>query len=455
MTSVPASSSSAGDPAPADERRRAGKALRKQVPRSSHAAWDPPTDRTDPVEILTAQERTRVPELIPLRHARMLASPSTFYRGTAAVMAADLAGTPTAQLRTQACGDAHLLNFGLFATPERNLVFDVNDFDETLPAPFEWDLKRLAASLAVCARDNAFSDTRAAAAARDAVRAYRETIRNLACQTNLEVWYAKIDAEAVVPLLPSKRARKRIAKARGRTNLQALDKLTAVIDGRRRIVDDPPLIEHLEAPDLAQRLAERFAEYKETVPDELQTLLGRYRGADWARKVVGVGSVGTDSSILLLLGDDDDDPLFLQIKEADTSVLEPYAGKSRYEHQGQRVVRGQRLMQEASDVFLGWVTLDGRDAYVRQLRDMKGSANTETMNHKQLVRYGKLCAMALARAHARSGDAQAIGAYLGNGEVFDRALGEFALAYADQTERDYDEMVEAARSGRIEARGDA
>jgi uncharacterized protein (DUF2252 family) len=435
-------------------RQEAAKALRRRVPRRSHAGWYPPADRRDPIGILEHQELDRVQELLPIRHARMTASPFSFFRGTAAVMAADLASTPSSGLMVQACGDAHLANFGVYASPERHLVFDLNDFDETLPAPFEWDIKRLATSVAVCARDNGFSASRSATAARAAVAAYRDAIRNLANKRHFEVWYARLDVELATEVLKGKRARrvrKGIAKARSKTSLHALNKLTKLVDGEPRIIDDPPLIVHRELPGLEERIRDGFESYLATVPESRRPLLRRYRVVDGARKVVGVGSVGTNCSIALLLGDRDDDPLFLQVKEATASVLEPYAGPGSHSHQGQRVVHGQRLMQAASDICLGWVDADGRDAYVRQLRDMKGSADLESMGPKRLTRYAAVCGATLARAHARSGDAVAIGSYLGKGEVFDVAVAEFALAYAEQAERDHAVLVEAVRSGRMEA----
>jgi len=369
-------------------------------------------------------------------------------------MAADLATTPTSGLRVQACGDAHLANFGLYATPERNLVFDLNDFDETLPAPFEWDVKRLATSVVVCARDNGFSDARAEEAARAAVASYRTSIRELAKRRHFDVWYEHIKVEAATAALKGKadkRIRRVIAKARGRTSLHAMNKMTELVDGEPRIVDDPPLIVHADVPGLEDRIREGFEEYLATVPENRRTLLRRYRIVDGARKVVGVGSVGTNCSILLLVGDRRDDPLFLQIKEASASVLEPYAGAGPHSHQGQRVVHGQRLMQAASDICLGWVDARGRDAYVRQLRDMKGSAELDSMGPTRLTGYAEICGATLARAHARSGDSLAIGAYLGKGEVFDRAVTEFALAYAEQAERDHAALVEAVSSGRMQA----
>ncbi|MGI9557495.1 MAG: DUF2252 domain-containing protein [Solirubrobacterales bacterium] len=441
----------------AGERAEADKKLRKSVPRSSHAGWDPPSGRRDPISILEAQETTRVQELVPIRHARMMVSPFTFYRGTAAVMAADLATTPSSGLNVQSCGDAHLSNFGLYASPERNLVFDLNDFDETLPAPFEWDLKRLVTSITICARANDHSKAKADEAARATAASYRHWIRRFASERYLDVWYTRVDFEALLPLIESdkhrKRARKGAAKAKSKTSIQAMEKLTAPgPDGHPVIVDDPPLIVHQRGPGIQNDIREGLEDYLSTVPEARQTLLRRYRMVDGARKVVGVGSVGTACGILLLMGDRDDDPLFLQIKEAAPSVLEPYTAPSRHSHQGERVVYGQRLMQATSDLFLGWVTVRGRDSYVRQLRDMKGSAKLDKLKPKQLTGYGAMCAVTLARAHARSGDAVAIGSYLGKGEVFDGAMVDFANDYADQAKLDYQALVDAVASGRMEAR---
>ncbi len=444
---------SKGSSAPA--RVEAGKALRKRMPRSSHAAWAPPTDRRDPISILEEQELTRLADLIPIRHGRMMASTFAFYRGTAAIMAADLATTPTTDLVVQACGDAHLANFGLYASPERNLVFDLNDFDETHPASFEWDLKRLTASVAICGRSNGFSESKTVEAVLETAGSYRRWIRRLAKQRYVDVWYARVDAEAVAALLKGKqqkRAHRGIKKAKTKTSLQAFNKLTKMVDGHPRIVDDPPLIQHrAEGAHLVAELNKHLEEYLKTVPESRRTLLRRYRTIDGARKVVGVGSVGTASGIVLTMGDRDDDPLFLQVKEADASVLEPYTARSRFSNHGHRVVHGQRLMQATSDIFLGWVTLRGRDAYVRQLRDMKGSPNLDDVTPRSLRMYAGMCGATLARAHARSGDALAIGAYLGKGDVFDRALAGFSLAYADQAKRDHAALVEAVRSGRMDA----
>jgi uncharacterized protein (DUF2252 family) len=435
-------------------RRADGKALRGEVPRSSHAGWRAAADRRDPLDILEQEERTRIPELIAIRHGRMAASPFAFLRGAAGVMAADLATTPTCGLQVQACGDAHLLNFGVFATPERNLVFDLNDFDETLPGPFEWDVKRLAASVVVAAHDRGFSRTQGLSAARASLAAYRTRIAAFAELGHLDIWYSRIDVNAIVAnSAPSETRplRKELRKATRHTNLGALEKLTTTTDGGRRIVDQPPLVEHVEIPEVERTLIDGFTQYLASLPDERRVLVQRYRLVDWARKVVGVGSVGTNCNVLLLMGDSDADPLFLQVKEAEASVLEPHAGKSRYENQGERVVRGQRLTQAASDIFLGWIRLDGRDAYIRQLRDMKGSANIDKLAPLQLKGYAQACGAALARAHARTGDPVAIAGYLGRGEAFDHAVAEFASDYAAQTERDHAALVDAISIGRLEA----
>ncbi len=425
------------------------------MPRSSHAGWKPPPDRTDPIAILREQGRSRIRKLLPIRYGRMAASPFGYLRGAPAVMASDLASMPSPGLRVQACGDAHLLNFGVWATPERHLVFEVNDFDETLPAPFEWDVKRLVASAHVAARTNGFSEDGCSGAARACVASYRTTMAAMSKLDHLDQWYERVDVEKVLDATRDRRRQAKevervIRKARARTNLGALDKLTEVSDGRRRIIESPPLIERLARPLLAHT-RRAYAEYVRSLPEDRRVLLERYELVDSARKVVGVGSVGTDTRVTLLLGDDDSDPLFLQIKEAQPSVLEPYAGRSAYRHQGRRVVCGQHLMQAASDIFLGWMIAGGRHYYVRQLRDMKGSAEPERMTVRGLRDYARLCGAELARAHARSGDADAISGYLGRGEAFDAAAAEFARDYADQTEVDHAALVAAIKSGRIRA----
>jgi uncharacterized protein (DUF2252 family) len=406
--------------------------------------------------ILREQEADRIPELVPIRHERMTVSPFTFFRGAAAVMAEDLATTPVSGLRVQACGDAHLLNFGIYATPERRLVFDVNDFDETLEAPFEWDVKRLAASVVVAGRASGFTHAESERAAASAVSAYRERITAAADAGHLDIWYSRLDVDDLVALMNRAEARRVesgvLRKAQKATNLGALSKLTAVIDGQRRIVDSPPLIAHLEEHTARTDASAVVRRYRRSLSPEIRVLLERYRPVDWARKVVGVGSVGTDDAIVLLLGDSDRDPLFLQVKEAQPSVLERFAGRSRFDNHGQRVVVGQRLTQTASDIFLGWTRIGERDYYVRQLRDMKGSVPIDKLSASDLVDYARACGAALASGHARSADADALAAYIGTGDNFDRAIAAFARAYADQTERDYDVFVDTLRRKRTPAR---
>jgi uncharacterized protein (DUF2252 family) len=452
----------------ARERAASGRAARSGARRSSHAAWEPPEGRADPVAILERQARSRVPELVPIRYGRMSASPFACFRGAAAVMAADLAATPVSGLRVQACGDAHLSNFGAFAAPDRRLVFDLNDFDESLPGPWEWDVKRLAASFAIAGRENGFKRRERGAAVLEAARSYRDSMRTFAGQGNLDVWYARFDVEAVMgeieaePKL-SKQVRKGVAKAQAKDSMRALEKLTHVVDGELRILADPPLIvpaEELmaveETRDLEQVLLAVLDSYRASLPADRQHLFDGYRFRHMARKVVGVGSVGTRAWIVLLTGGEDSDPLFLQAKEAEASVLEPYAGASRFDNHGRRVVEGQRLMQAASDIFLGWcpaVGFDGRqrDFYVRQLWDWKRSVEIERLNPHGLELYARMCGWTLARAHARSGDRIAIAAYLGAGDAFDEAIAEFSESYADQSERDHAALVAAIESGRIAA----
>ena len=457
-----------------DEWRRRGRGMREAVPRESHAQWEPPADRPDPVDILEEQAKTRVPDLVPIRYGRMIASPFAYFRGAAAPMAWDLAHTPASGIRVQACGDAHLLNFGMFAAPDRRLVFDVNDFDETLPAPFEWDLKRLAASFAVAARERGFRDRDAHAAARLAVYSYRTEMFRYASMRFLKVWYSRLDIDEVTRLYdalqPKKAVERRradIAKARQRTSLKAFLKLCDKVDGQYRIRPAHPVIVRYPIerhPGVVEELRHAIALYQETLAADRREVLSRYYFGDFARKVVGVGSVGTEAFILLLLGDRPDEPLFLQLKEAQESVLAPFAGKSEYVHQGERVVKGQLLTQAASDPFLGWTSGLGtscgdhgellsaaKDYYVRQLRDMKGSMSVSLMDPDQLSYYGRLCGWALARAHARTGRATVISGYLGGGEDFDHAVADFALAYADQNERDYRRLREAVSAARVEA----
>jgi uncharacterized protein (DUF2252 family) len=455
----------------AAERAARGKAARAEVPRSTQAEIEFPQDR-DPVALLEQQAASRVPELVPIRYGRMLTSPFAFYRGAALIMAADLARTPSSGLRAQLCGDAHLSNFGGFASPERNLVFDINDFDETAPGPWEWDVKRLAASFVVAGRESGFSRKEQRAVVLSAVRSYREAMVAFAGMRNLEVWYARFDVERVLrehsaDLDPKalKRAEANIAKARTKDSMHAFDKLTHLVDGEPRIASDPPLIVpiHELIPDGAARdevldmLRELFRSYRGTLQTDRRHLLEQFRLVDVAHKVVGVGSVGTRAWIALLLGVDEQDPLFLQMKEAQSSVLEQFVGKSRYTNAGRRVVAGQRLMQATSDIFLGWqrvpAGLDGRprDFFVRQLKDQKASAVVEAMTPSAMAAYGRMCGWTLARAHARSGDRIAIAAYLGKSDTFDQALAAFSEAYADQNERDYAALEAAVASGRVVA----
>lgn len=438
-----------------EDRARRGKDARKRVPRSAHARWLPSVDRPDPVAVLERQGRDRLPELLPIRYGRMAASPFAFLRGAAAVLAADLAAAPHTGLTVQLCGDAHLLNFGLYASPERALLFDLNDFDETFPGPFEWDVKRLAVSLAVAARENSHGESDVHRSALAATRAYRTQMRRLAGLGELAVWYERIDADSLLPFARTGRGRRKVestlTRARRRTSLHALGKLTEVVDGRRRIIHDPPLLEPAGAPDTAV-LRKIFSDYRSTLSEERRLLLDRYRFVDAARKVVGVGSVGTRCFIVLLTGRDADDPLFLQIKEARRSVLEEHLPTGPYVHPGRRIVTGQRLMQAAGDIFLGWMTgPQGRAYYWRQLRDMKGSADVAGMSPAELRRYAELCGTALARAHARSGDRIAVAAYLGGSDTFDRAVADFALAYADQTATDHAALRAAVAAGVLRA----
>ena len=427
--------------------------------RSAHAGWVPPVDRADPVAVLERQGRDRLPELLPIRYGRMAASPFAFLRGSAAVMAADLASRPHTGLTVQLCGDAHLLNFGLYASPERALLFDLNDFDETFPGPFEWDVERLAASVAVAGRANGHAEAKVRRAALEAVAAYRTAMRRLARRGELAVWYERIDADSLLPLVRSASRRRHVAssltRARRRTSLQALGKLTEVVDGRRRIIHDPPLLEPAGASDMAS-LRKIFSDYRSTLSEERRLLLDRYRFVDAARKVVGVGSVGLRCFVVLLTGRDQSDPLFLQIKEARKSVWEEHLPHGPYVHPGHRVVAGQRLLQAASDIFLGWMSgPQGRAFYWRQLRDMKGSADVAGMSPADLLGYARLCGTALARAHARSGDRIAIAAYLGGADTFEQAVADFALAYADQTAADHAALGAAVAAGVVAAAPEA
>jgi uncharacterized protein (DUF2252 family) len=446
-----------------------GKAARARASRESQRDFDPSASR-DPVGLLLEQSKSRIPELVPVRHGRMLLSPFTFYRGAALPMAADLAAAPDSGLRVQLCGDAHLSNFGAFGSPERRLVFDVNDFDETLPGPFEWDVKRLVASLVVAGRDNGFSarDTRRVAVT--ATATYRRAMREFAAMSAIDVWYARVDVEDAIARFRSqmkkgaiRQSELALAKARTRDSTQAAAKLTTVIDGQRQIISDPPLIvpveelaAELDVDTIYGTLRSLVSQYGRTLPPDRQHLLGRFELTRMARKVVGVGSVGTEAWILLLDADDGTGPLLLQAKQAQRSVLAAYAGESQYDHQGERVVSGQLMMQAASDIFLGWqrrTAPDGSpiDYYVRQLRDWKYSAPIEQMGPAVLAGYGGLCGWTLARAHARSGDRIAIAAYLGNSDRFDEAIADFGATYADQTERDHAALAEAVDSGRAQA----
>ena len=443
------------------ERLEAGRLARKRVPRSSHAAFEPRAGR-DPIAILERQEIDRLPDLVPLRHARMAESPFTYYRGTPAVMAFDLATTPRTDIIVQASGDAHLSNFGLFASPERRMVFDANDFDETLPGPWEWDIKRLAASIVIAGRANGFDARQNRVATMASVRAYREWMARYAGMHLMDVWYSYITADAIreaarpyLARMKDAKAREArldaiFAKARGHDAMRAASSLTAVIDGRRVVVDAPPVLQHIELPGGPEAMREVFEAYRATMPASRREFLERYRFADFALKVVGVGSVGTRCFVMVLEGSDEEDPLILQAKEATASVLEDHLGASGYANHGERVVVGQRVMQATPDIFLGWTRGPrGRDFYIRQLWDMKGSIDTGMLQPVGLGFYGGICAWALARAHARSGDSVAISAYLGTSHTFDGAIADFAEAYADQNQRDHAAYVEAIRDGHV------
>jgi uncharacterized protein (DUF2252 family) len=450
-----------------DERRAVGREARKAAPRASHGSWTPALDRPDPLALLRAQDDDRMADLVPIRWGRMSASPFAFYRGSAALMAADLAPLPRTDLTVQLCGDAHLSNFGLYGSPERELLFDVNDFDETLPGPFEWDLKRLAVSFVLASRRNGFDEAVARETALAAVRSYREHMTAYSEMNELDVWYSHIVADDLLEMVHAtgtakaarkgqvkagfKFAEKGLAKARRRDSLQAAGKLTEVKDGVRRIVDQPPLIMHLEELAEAEASHHLFGQYRATLEDDRRELLERFAAVDVARKVVGVGSVATRCLIVLLLGRDADDLLFLQIKEAGPSVLEPYLGRSRFAHAGHRVVAGQRLMQAASDIFLGWLTgqPDKRQFYWRQLRDMKGSIESELLRAPGLEILASVCGWTLARGHARSGQRIAIASYLGVNDRFDQGIADFATSYANQAEKDYEALLKAIKAGRI------
>ena len=454
----------------AAERAARGRAARSEIPRSAHAPFEPAPLRRDPVGLLEEQAQHRLPDLVPIRYGRMLVSPFTFFRGAAYLMAADLADGPRTGLQAQLCGDAHLSNFGIFAAPDRRLVFSINDFDETLPGPFEWDVKRLAASFAVAGRDRGFDAATRRLIVTAATREYRQAMRRFAEMRNVDVWYARLDVEGIRDRFGSgtadkqmKRFQSSVAAVRTKDSMRALAKMCRTVAGELRIVGSHPIVtpiedvlpgaeqEHLE--DVVQRM---IGSYQLSLPQDRRQLLESYRYVHAARKVVGVGSVGARTWILLFVGRDDSDPLFLQFKEAQQSVLEPFLGKSRFEQHGQRVVEGQRMMQAAADVLLGWeriTTIDGelKDFYVRQLWDAKGSPDVELMDASGLEAYGRVCGWTLARAHARSGDRIAIAAYLGRGDVFDRAMASFAEAYADQNEQDYRALQGAVASGRVAA----
>ncbi len=451
------------------ERAAKGKAARAEVPRSVQAAWEPASDRPSPVDLLEEQAKTRVPELVPIRYGRMLVSPFTFYRGAAYLMASDLSGMPRTQLQVQLCGDAHLSNFGAFAAPDRRLVFSINDFDETHPGPFEWDVKRLAASFAVAGRDRGFDDKQRELVNLAVGSAYREAMARYATLRNLDLWYTRLDVDDLLGEFSQlatakerKRADKNLAKTRTKDSLKAFAKLTEMVDGEPRIISDPPVVTPIEellgdrAHEFDAFLHGVFRGYRRTLSGDRRRLLERYRYVHAARKVVGVGSVGTRAFIMLLLGRDGQDPLFLQFKEAEASVLEPFLGKSKFANHGQRVVEGQRLTQAASDIMLGHIRAEGiddvkRDFYVRQLWDAKGSALVELMEPSVMGLYAKACGAELARAHARSGDAIAIASYLGSNDTFDRAVALFAESYANQNERDYETLTAAVSKGEIKA----
>jgi len=457
---------------PRAERREKGRALRRQVPRSSHGNWTPAVDRPDPLSLLQAQDKGRIQRLLPIKYGRMLESPFAFLRGSAVVMAADLVGTPSTGLQTMLCGDAHLSNFGVFATPERSLVFDINDFDEAFPGPWEWDLKRLAASAVVAGRDNGFGENWCRKLAAGVAETYRDSMDKFSQAHTLDVWYYHVSMDAVLDVFEKsskqgrKSAKKMAKKARAHTHEQTMEKLTHFEDGRRRINSDPPLLVPFREIALAkafseeslkeiteEAVADTWAQYLDSLPPERRFLLLRYRPVDMALRVGGVGSVGTRCIIVLLEGGAEDDALILQLKEAGPSVLEAYLPKYREHQHAERVVVGQRLMQATSDIFLGWhkAEISGRNYYWRQLKDMKGSLEVADMDEEGLQTYLKVCSLCLARAHARTGDAAGIDGYLGGSNAFSEAIASFAVAYADQTERDYQALVDAVKSGRIAA----
>ncbi|WP_018772616.1 DUF2252 domain-containing protein [Arthrobacter sp. 131MFCol6.1] len=463
-----------------EERAAKGKDRREKTPVSSHTGWAPAPDRPDPVALLEEQNLTREQDLVPVRHGRMLVSPFTFYRGAAKIMATDLKDTPRAGLKAQLCGDAHLSNFGVFASPERNLLFDLNDFDETLPGPFEYDVKRMAASFTIAARNNEFTKAEAHDVTLSAVRAYREAMKDFSRMGTMDIWYAHLSEQELMSAIETaasseigkaqkkaverveKRTKKSALKAHTRDSLQALSKLGELVDGQYRIVSQPPIVipvrelaatYGMSGDEVEKTVREQLRAYRATLPDDRRLLLERFEVIDVARKVVGVGSVGTRAFIALLQGRDQEDPLFLQVKEATRSVLEDHLPKSKFKQPGERVVRGQRMMQAASDIFLGWTkgAQDNRYLYWRQLRDMKGSAVIEEMKPFDMTSYARVCGWTLARAHARSGDPIAIGAYLGKSDKFDHSITDFSERYADQNEHDYQAFSDAVRSGRLEA----
>lgn len=437
------------------ERMAAGKALRERVPRATHAKWSTFANRPDPIEVLKHSDRGRLAELLPVRYGRMRQSPFAFFRGSAALMALDLAKTPTTGVRVQACGDCHAANFGGFASPERQLLFDINDFDETLRAPWEWDVKRLAASVVLASREIGLGAARSTEAAALMVESYREHIHEYAEMRALEVWYSHMDAEVFVKEAKTKAAKERWDQIEKKARLQTAEhifpKMADVVNGRTRIVDHPPLVYHPRGDFMRKHVTDMFHEYRETLPEERRVILDRYHIVDVARKVVGVGSVGTRCAVALLMAGEHD-PMLLQFKEALPSVLEPYAGKSRYKNHGERVVTGQRMLQSASDVFLGWTRdTDGHDYYFRQLRDMKMKIDVDGMTKGDWLEYVGVCAWALARAHARTGDAPMIAGYMGRNDKFDTAIAKFAGAYAEQTDRDYERLRKAVRAGTVKA----
>ncbi len=437
----------------AAQRYEAGKALRDKVPRSSHAVWET-TSKRDPIALFTESNKTRLQDLVPIRYGRMATSPFAFYRGSAVLMAHDLSSTPVSGIKAQICGDAHLANFGLFATPERNVIFDVNDFDETLRGPWEWDLKRLAASCFIAARDNGLRRRQSREIAQVAAFHYRAQMNSLAKVGYLDVWYSRIDIRTALEIVPRsyvKAARHEQHASIHRTTHHGFPSFVVRKAGSFRIEDEAPLVAHLSDAERARRLVQDIIRYRDTLENDRQMLLSRYHLVDFATKVVGVGSVGTRCYVALFMGRDKTDPLLLQIKEAQASVLERYLGKSRYSNHGERVVHGQRLMQAASDMFLGWARGLYHDYYVRQLRDMKYSATVQTMDRQDLADYAALCGRTLARAHARSGNPSMIAGYVGNGDALDRALGEFAESYAEQNEQDYNTLLEALRTKRLKA----